>query len=177
MSSWRCCTSCCLDLQVTTTLCSSLNISRDDERWPCSFNLRQQWWEKIKSFEKKKPFTYIEEQSRWEYFFERGSWVSRIGPWVEPKKKKLLNLGQFFFCDSTFVIGFNNWMSTSSSETKLVQSWGAGSLRPAVCIQTRVIYKCILVYYPTPLASWTLIILFLEMLKFVTYNINFRFKI
>jgi hypothetical protein len=27
VSSWRCCTSCCLDLQVATTPCSSLNTS------------------------------------------------------------------------------------------------------------------------------------------------------
>jgi hypothetical protein len=40
---------------------------------------------KKESFERKKPLTWVEEQGRWEYCFEQGSRVSRIGLWVKKK--------------------------------------------------------------------------------------------
>jgi len=49
--------------------------------------------------------------------------VSKVGPWV--KKNSLAGCAKKTKCDSTSdCTRFSNWMSTSSSETELVQSWG-----------------------------------------------------
>ncbi len=50
---------------------------------------------------KKKSVTWVEEQARWEIFFEQGSWVNKGDPQV--KKKSVEGRAEKKKCDSTSV--------------------------------------------------------------------------
>ncbi len=88
---------------------------------------------KKESFERKKK---IEEQARWEFFFERGSWVSKVGPWVKKNSlagcAKKQSVTQHLTAPG-LVIGW--------AQVHLKRNWcshGAGSLRPNLCLVWRV---------------------------------------
>jgi hypothetical protein len=68
----------------------------------------------------------VEKQGMQNIFFERGSWVSKVSPRVKTKISWRVSQNRKVWLNLCGCTRFSNWMSTSSSETELVQSWGLG---------------------------------------------------